>query len=140
MGPGAYQDPAVREGRCARFIQAGSPATPEFHTWPRSAWYRADPGYVAIHPGDILAGYRVTRLLGRGGMGEVLAAVDDQGSALSGAGDGQRLEVAIKVLLARAAMKPDLVRRFEREARIASAINSPYVSPIQEGAAANDGA
>src|SRR5262249_2809918 len=76
------------------------------------AWYGADPGSVAIHPGDILAGYRVTRLLGRGGMGEVWAAVGDQ------------RDVAIKVLLARAAMKPDLVRRFEREAKIASAIQS----------------
>jgi eukaryotic-like serine/threonine-protein kinase len=90
---------------------------------------------VAIHPGDILAGYRVTRLLGRGGMGEVWAAVDDGGHAP----DGPR-DVAIKVLLARAAMKPDLVRRFEREARIASAIKSPYVCQLLEVAQADDGA
>ena len=86
---------------------------------------------MAIHPGDILAGYRVTRLLGRGGMGEVWAATRE---------DGARREVAIKVLLARAAMKPDLVRRFEREAKIASAIKSPYVCQLIEVGQADDGA
>src|SRR6185369_2310981 len=94
------------------------------------SWYGADPGYVAIHPGDILAGYRVTRLLGRGGMGEVWAAKSD---------DPDPRDVAIKVLLARAAMKPDLVRRFEREARIASAIQSPFVCQLLEVGEADDG-
>ncbi len=50
------------------------------------------------------------------------------------------LPVAIKVLLARAAMKPDLVRRFEREARIASAIKSPFVCQLIEVGRARDGA
>jgi serine/threonine-protein kinase len=89
--------------------------------------YVADPGFVAIHPGDMLAGYRVTRLLGRGGMGEVWAGVE-----------GKR-EVAIKVLLQRAAMKPDLVRRFEREAKITSAINSPFVCRLLEVQRTEDG-
>lgn len=75
---------------------------------------------MAIHPGDILAGYRITRLLGRGGMGEVWLARDTRSPR----------DVAIKVLLARAALKPDLVKRFEREAEIASAINSPYVCQL----------
>ncbi len=86
---------------------------------------------MAIHPGDILAGCRVTRLLGRGGMGEVWAAIDDA----HGGG-----EVAIKILLQRAAMKPDLVKRFEREARITSAINSPYVAKLLRVENADDGA
>jgi serine/threonine-protein kinase len=85
---------------------------------------------VAIHPGDMLAGYCVTRLLGRGGMGEVWAARNE---------DTQR-EVAIKVLLARAAMKPDLVRRFEREAKIASAIKSAFVCQLLEVGQTDDGA
>ncbi len=85
---------------------------------------------MAIHPGDILAGYRVTRLLGRGGMGEVWAARSDL--------DGR--EVAIKVLLARAAVKPDLVRRFQREAEITSAIQSPYVCSLLEVGQTPDGA
>jgi serine/threonine-protein kinase len=85
---------------------------------------------VAIHPGDELAGYRVTRLLGRGGMGEVWAAADPR----------RGREVAIKVLLARAAMKPDLVRRFEREAKIAGSIQSPYVCQLLDVATSRDGA
>ena len=50
-------------------------------------------------------------------MGEVWAAISE---------DGQR-EVAIKVLLAKAALQPDLVARFEREARVTASIKSPYV-------------
>ena len=67
-------------------------------------------------------------------MGEVWAATSD-----SAAEGDRRREVAIKVLLARSAMKPDLVRRFEREARIASAIKSPYVCQLIEVGAADDG-
>ncbi|WP_437791760.1 serine/threonine-protein kinase [Sorangium sp. So ce693] len=84
---------------------------------------------MAIHPGDVVAGYRVTRLLGRGGMGEVWAATRES--------DNQ--QVAIKVLLARAAMKPDLVRRFDREAKIASAIQSPYVCQLLEVGQTDEG-
>jgi serine/threonine-protein kinase len=85
---------------------------------------------VAIHPGDILAGYRVQRLLGRGGMGEVWLSWDEA---------GQR-DVAVKVLLPRAALKPDLVRRFEREATIASAIQSPFVCRLLDVGHTDDGA
>ncbi|UQA55139.1 serine/threonine-protein kinase [Polyangium aurulentum] len=72
----------------------------------------------------------MTRLLGRGGMGEVWAARSDT--------DGR--EVAIKVLLARAAVKPDLVRRFQREAEIASAVQSPFVCRLLGVGATPDGA
>ncbi len=85
---------------------------------------------MAIHPGERLAGYRVTRLLGRGGMGEVWAAVDDTNGR----------EVAVKVLLQRAAMKPDLVKRFEREAQITSSIQSPFVCRLLGVDQADDGA
>jgi serine/threonine-protein kinase len=75
---------------------------------------------VPIHPGDLLAGYRVTALLGRGGMGEVWAAASE---------DGAR-EVAIKVLLPNAALQPDLVARFEREARVTASIESEFVCKL----------
>ncbi len=63
--------------------------------------------------------YKVQRLIGQGGMGEVYAA---EGKA------GER--VALKVLHDRAAKDPDLVARFQREATIASHIKSPYVARI----------
>jgi serine/threonine-protein kinase len=63
-------------------------------------------------------------------MGEVWAAKADGPRATT---------VAIKVLLARAAMNPDLVKRFEREARIASSVHSPYVCQFLEMASGNDG-
>jgi serine/threonine-protein kinase len=65
-------------------------------------------------------------------MGEVWAAVGDDGQVPR--------EVAVKVLLARAALKPDLVRRFEREAKIASAIQSPFVCQLIEVGRGDDGA
>ena len=50
-------------------------------------------------------------------MGEVWAAADTETNS----------RVAIKVLLEKTARKPDLVARFEREARIAARVQSPYV-------------
>src|SRR5690242_3519972 len=63
--------------------------------------------------------YKVRRLIGQGGMGEVYAA------------DGKNGEkVALKVLHDRAAQDPDLVARFQREASIAAQVKSPYVAGI----------
>lgn len=63
--------------------------------------------------------YKVRRLIGHGGMGEVYAA------------DGKTGEkVALKVLHERAAQDPDLVARFQRESTIAAQVRSPYVATI----------
>jgi serine/threonine protein kinase len=63
--------------------------------------------------------YKVRRLIGQGGMGEVYAA------------DGRSGEkVALKVLHEKAAQDPDLVARFQREAEIAARIKSPHVACI----------
>ena len=76
---------------------------------------------MSIREGDVFDGrFRIRELLGRGGMGEVWAA--------TGVADDQ--PVAVKVLLEKAARKPDLVKRFEREARIAKAVKSPYVCEL----------
>ncbi|MFP6683520.1 MAG: serine/threonine protein kinase, partial [Polyangiaceae bacterium] len=53
-------------------------------------------------------------------MGEVWAARSK---------DGDR-EVAIKVLLPNAALKPDIVARFEREAQVTASIQSDYVCKL----------
>lgn len=70
--------------------------------------------------GSVVGGrYKVRRLLGRGGMGEVYAADGKDGE-----------KVALKVLHDRAAQDPDMVARFHREATIASKIKSPYLAAI----------
>jgi len=63
--------------------------------------------------------YKVTRLIGRGSMGEVYAAEGRAGE-----------DAALKVLHAKAAADPDLVTRFQREAEIATRIHSPYVAAV----------
>src|SRR5262245_9490959 len=66
--------------------------------------------------------YQVTSQIARGGMGEVFLAEDI------------RLErkVALKVLLAAFTQNPERVRRFEREAKAASALNHPNILTIHE--------
>jgi serine/threonine-protein kinase len=61
----------------------------------------------------------LTRLIGSGAMGDVYAAEGINGG-----------KAAVKVLRAHAAVDRDLVIRFEREARIAARIKSPYVAGV----------
>lgn len=63
--------------------------------------------------------FRLRALLGGGGMGAVYAA--------DSAGGG---EVAIKVIDAELAKKPETVARFAREARAMSAIRSPHIVTV----------
>src|SRR5262245_6699448 len=72
--------------------------------------------------GHRIGPYQVISLLGRGGMGKVFLVEDI------------RLErkVALKVLPATFTQDPDRVRRFEREAKAASALNHPNILTIHE--------
>ena len=63
--------------------------------------------------------YKVRRLIGQGGMGEVYAADAKDGS-----------KVALKVLHERAAQDQDIVARFQRESAIAAQIKSPFVANV----------
>lgn len=76
-----------------------------------------------MKPGDVLAKkYRVTRLLGAGGMGVVVAADDV---------DLDR-RVAVKFLSAEGAQNSNIVARFMREARAAVKITSEHVAKVIE--------
>ena len=90
------------------------------------------PAYVAagevladgqnLEPGETLGHYQIRSVLGAGGMGEVYLA------------DDMRLnrKVALKLLPPGSTINPDRVRRFEREARAASALNHPNLVTIYE--------
>jgi CHASE2 domain-containing sensor protein len=69
---------------------------------------------------QIVSGYRLESLVGRGAMGVVYRATELA---------SQRV-VAVKVLPPHLADDPDYRRRFEREAAAASAISSPHILPV----------
>ena len=75
---------------------------------------------MVLSAGATLGSYEIVSLLGRGGMGEVYRARD------------LRLgrDVAIKVLPAAFAADPDRLRRLEREARAAAALNHPNIVTV----------
>ncbi len=75
-----------------------------------------------IAPGREIGPYRVLSLLGAGGMGEVYLAEDTR--------LGRR--VALKLLPAEFTHDAERIRRFEREARAASALNHPNIVTIYE--------
>ncbi len=72
--------------------------------------------------GEQIENYRIIRQLGSGGMGEVYLAEDTS----------LQRKVALKLLPPHFTVNPDRVRRFEREARAASALNHPNIVTIYE--------
>jgi eukaryotic-like serine/threonine-protein kinase len=76
-----------------------------------------------VHEGQILAGkFRIERVLGRGGMGVVVAATHLQLDE----------RVALKFLLPDALGNPEAVERFAREARAAVKIKSEHVARVSD--------
>ena len=72
--------------------------------------------------GDEILHYRIVRQLGAGGMGIVYEAVDTRLGR----------HVALKLLPDRLRWSPEIVERFEREARIASSLNHPNICTVYD--------
>lgn len=103
---------------------------------------KADPGPIPPSPailrpvdlpaeGTILSGrYRLVRAIGSGGMGAVYEAEHLK----------LRQRVAIKLLHPSLTGRPDIVARFEREARAATQLTSPHVARVTDVDVTPDGA
>ncbi len=77
---------------------------------------------MALTSGSKLGPYEIQSPLGAGGMGEVYSATQ---SSLG-------RQVAIKILASASALDPERMRRFEQEARAASALNHPNIISIYD--------
>ena len=77
---------------------------------------------MALSAGSRLGPYEILAPLGAGGMGEVYRARDSRLGR----------DVAIKILPAAFASEPERLKRFEREARSASALNHPNIVTIYD--------
>ena len=71
-------------------------------------------------PGPALPGFRIIREIGRGGMGVVYEAVEEN----------LNRRVAVKILQAHSLEDPRWVRRFEREAKAAGRLHHTNIVPV----------
>jgi serine/threonine protein kinase/Tol biopolymer transport system component len=77
---------------------------------------------MSLALGTTLGPYEIVSPLGAGGMGEVYKARDTRINRV----------VAIKILPAHLANRPDLRERFEREARTIGGLNHPYICVLYD--------
>jgi serine/threonine protein kinase len=94
---------------------------------PRRMAGGEDPAYHARVPGlpeagDRVAGYRIERPLGRGGMGVVFLAEQIR----------LRRKVALKLILPELAEDDEFKRRFERESQLAASLDHPNIITVHE--------
>jgi serine/threonine protein kinase/Tfp pilus assembly protein PilF len=101
------------DGQAQRFIE--EPAT-------EAATQEITAAESRLSAGTRLGPYEILGPLGAGGMGEVYRARDPR----------LKREIAIKVLPEAAASDADRLRRLEREARAASALNHPNIVTIYD--------
>ncbi len=105
----------------------------EAHT--RAGTFLATPAHITlaslVSPATMSIGaYRTTRLIGRGGMGDVYEAETDPGAS------GPR--VALKIMR-RGIASPEVVRRFAIERRSLARLEHPNIARLLDGGAGEDG-
>ena len=77
---------------------------------------------ASLAPGDLIGAYRLARLLGRGGMGEVWLAERDDGTV--------RRKVALK--LPHVSWSPAFAERFARERDILASLEHPHIARLYD--------
>jgi serine/threonine protein kinase len=114
---------AVSVPRTETAARAESPPAPQPAAKPEPALAPPKLGETGVNARvPQVKGYRVERLLGRGGMGEVYLAVQESLGR----------PVALKVLASKLAADADFVKRFQAEARAAAALNHPNVVTVHD--------
>ncbi|MGE0556518.1 MAG: protein kinase, partial [Gemmatimonadales bacterium] len=79
---------------------------------------------------EAIAGYRIERLLGRGGMGDVYLAIQTS--------EDLRQPVALKVIK-RGMATDEVLARFRQERRILASLNHPNIARLLDAGATEDG-
>ncbi|MBK8257526.1 MAG: protein kinase [Polyangiaceae bacterium] len=110
-----------------------NPFRSEANDPPERAADERPESLVTLEPTALQTGfgerYVMRDLLGRGGMGEVRLCKDRHIGR----------EVAIKVIRTDHMTRPDVVRRFEREARVQGQLEHPAIVPVYDFGVAPDG-
>lgn len=83
---------------------------------------KSDASAIESRVLDRLGRFQIVAKLGQGGMGAVYKGLDPTNG----------VEVALKVLRPDVALKPQSLRRFQKEARLLSEVNNPYVTNLLE--------
>jgi eukaryotic-like serine/threonine-protein kinase len=90
----------------------------------------SSPPSSQLSPGTLISGiYRLVRLLGVGGMGEVWEARHERTKG----------RVALKLLLPEMGRHEEVLRRFQREVEITSGLNHPNIVPVSDADKLPDG-
>jgi serine/threonine-protein kinase len=131
----ATEEDGTRCASCRQSVPAGTTRTRHGEVLCQSC--RENPEYVAeriiegaatrAEPLTALAGYRIVRPLGQGGMSAVYLARND----LSGG------EVALKVLLPQVAVNPHALKMFQREIAITRRMEHPNIVRLVDSGFAN---
>jgi eukaryotic-like serine/threonine-protein kinase len=111
--------PSLREEITRTFLRLGRKA---YLTSPDPNPVGGAGASALLADGTVLGSYRIVKRLGSGGMGHVYLALDTH----------LNRNVALKLLPAELTANPVILRRFQQEAKTASALNHPNILTIFE--------